>query len=32
MTPLTFGIAPDSLDAGSLSEITIDVELLIAHK
>ncbi|MBQ6235391.1 MAG: methyltransferase domain-containing protein [Clostridia bacterium] len=32
MTPLTFGAEPDMLDALSLSEITIDVEILIAKK
>ena len=32
MTPLTFGAEPDMLDASSLSEITIDVEILIAKK
>lgn len=30
MTPLTFDIEPDTLDASALREITIDVELLIA--
>lgn len=32
MTPLTFGVAPASLDASALSEITVDVELLIAKQ
>ena len=32
MTPLTFGVSRDALDASALSEITIDVELLIAKK
>lgn len=32
MTPLTFGAAADELDASKLTEITIDVELLIARK
>ncbi len=32
MTPLTFGTAPETLDASALSKITIDVELLIAKK
>jgi len=32
MTPLTFGTSPETLDASVLSEITIDVELLIAKK
>lgn len=31
MTPLTFGVAVESLDASRLTEITIDVELLIAE-
>lgn len=31
MTPLTFGVSTETLDAASLSEITIDVELLIAR-
>ena len=30
MTPLTFGIETETLDASQLTEITIDVELLIA--
>ena len=32
MTPLTFGAAPETLDASALDRITIDVELLIAKK
>ena len=31
MTPLTFDVAPDRLDASQLMHITIDVELLIAQ-
>ena len=31
MTPLTFGAEPDALDASQLTQITIDVELLIAQ-
>ena len=31
MTPLTFSAVPDADDANRLSEITIDVELLVAH-
>ena len=31
MTPLTFDVAPDRLDASRLTHITIDVELLIAQ-
>lgn len=32
MTPLTFRTAPETLDVGALTEITIDVELLIAER
>ena len=32
MTPLTFGTAPEALDASALKQITIDVEILIAKK
>jgi 23S rRNA (guanine745-N1)-methyltransferase len=32
MTPLTFGINADELDVSKLTEITIDVELLLAQK
>ena len=32
MTPLTFNADPDALDAGVLTSITIDAELLIAQK
>ena len=31
MTPLTFDVAPDRLDASQLMHITIDVEFLIAQ-
>lgn len=31
MTPLTFDVAPETLDASRLTHITIDVELLIAQ-
>ena len=30
MTPLTFGVRPNTLDAGALKQITIDADVLIA--
>ena len=32
MTPLTFGVEPETLDADRLTEITIDVEILLSEK